>query len=1242
MPGIDPAEIRTAAELRKHLRELWQHTGRTVREVSDDAWLIAEPGLGTQPGHSTVGDWVSGTSLPGPQSAALFAALLEVLGVTDTDEWLAAWRRVRLKAGPRRTAREPYRGLEAFEAAHAELFFGRETLTRQILDRIRELWENGGGILIVVGPSGSGKSSLLRAGVIPALAGEPVTISVRTPVDKPEPSTAGEPGRRLVVIDQFEEIFTNAFTEDQQDRYLAGVHDLANPPGGAVVVLGLRADFYDQLLGHRGMVDAIRDGQITVGPLDADELRQVIRRPAERVGVKPEDGLVELIVREAIGGPGVLPMLSHALLSTWKIAGGELTVAAYRETRGIHGAVANTADTVYLGLDAHQQELARRLFLSLVHLHPDSPDTRRRLSRDSLSAEVGDPVIVDDIVREFVDARLLTAGERYIEVSHEALITGWPQLRDWLDADRNSLLIRAQVIAAAKAWDRDGRHPEDLYQGTRLAAAQSWASGPRADPTAQVSDFLAAGERHARRRTTVLRRTVATLSVLSLTLLLSTGYALDRRGEVERQRALGDEQRRDAVSRLLAGRADTLRETDAPLAMQLSLAAYRLTPTPEARASLLQAYAGPAATRLGGFAGEVQAVAVAPGESVIAAGSAGGTVRLWRDGGPGGPLTTLGEALTGPSGTVYTVAFSPDGRTLVAAGSEGALHRWDITDTTRAVPLPPLTGPSATVYSVAYSPDGRTIAAGSADGRIWRWSGGTALPSLETGETTRLPVTSIAFSPDGRVLAAGQGAEVRLWPAAGGAPVTLAGHEGDVTAVAFSPDSRTIASGSRDQTVRLWNITDPARPAARLAPLAGPSSWINAVAFSKDGTIVAAAASDRTISSWEAGTGAPAATLTGPAQLTSIAFGAGDSVVAGSGDATVRVWRAGEPSLGGAGGTIFNVAAGVSRGTNTPIVAAAASKDRATRLADITDPRRPAPIGPVLTSTDDDVPYAGTTALSPDGRLLAIGTRTGPVHLWDVSDPARPRRAGVPLTGLADLVETVAFSPGGDHVVAGGQDRTVKIWDTRGDGRAIASIGLGSAIVYSVAISPDGRSLAIGTTANTVRLVDLSDPARPRQRGADLGGFGGYVYSVAFSADSRYLAAGSADRSVRLWDVTGSEIVRDAGMLTGAGANVYWVAFAPDGHTLAAASADRTILVWDDVTERTPSMILRGLSEPARTVAFAADGHTLVSAGQDARIRLWELDPGRVSAWVCATAGEPVTRQEWEQYVPGDPYTAPC
>jgi WD40 repeat protein len=1295
-----PGEIEDARSFARELTRTREAAWLSVRDVAKALDLPV----------STVGGWYGGRHLPPVRQAQLLTELLRVCGVTDPEavtRWHDALARVRRAERPqRRTASgpPPYRGLESFRVADARWFFGREALTARLLAMVGACRRSGGGLVVVVGPSGSGKSSLLHAGLLATLAaaeggapqsgdeppatapGAPYvsTTPGSAPLDRLAHAVAGlagadpdetaaafrtdpaavpahrpggpetgteengtaQNGEGVLVVDQFEEVFTVCDDPEERAAFLTGLEALCRSKRTTVVV-SLRADFYGEAARVPLLAEALENRQLLVTPMTRDQLRQAIAEPARAAGAALEEGLVELLLRDLapLGGArgaghdvGALPLLSYALLATWVRAGGrELTVADYLAVGGLDGAVATSAETVFGGLTPTERTATRRMFLRMVHVGHGTAETRRRVERRELGPD-------EAVLRPFVERRLVTADTTTVEITHEALLGAWPRLRGWIDADRAGLRILRRLTESADAWVESGHDPAALHRGAWLEIAAEWAADPghRAALTPTETAFLDASVAHAeaeraavRRRARQSRRLLALLSVL---LLLSgglTGYAFEQRDGARTQRLL-------AVSREVAVEADRIRTADAPLAAQLALAAYRVAPTTEARGALLDSTAGPLATRVLGFRDVVQATALTPGRTTLAAAGADGTVRLWDVSHPGRPVP-LGPPLEHLSSAVFALAVSPDGGTLAAGGADGRVRLFRITDPRHPTALGAApAGARATVYSLAFSPDGHTLAAGTADDSVHLWN--VADPSRP--RSARAPLTgargfvqAVAYSPDGRTLAAGSAdGTVRLWstghPAA---PRTLTGAHATVGAVAFTRDGGTLAEGSRDGTLRLWNVTDPAHPRADGGPLTVSTSWTNALAFGPGG-LLAVGTSDDTLQVWDTRTRTRELTLHHPGPVTTVSWDGAGRLVTGCADDVLRVWHLPTPVLP-ADGTV-NSAAFTPGGR---VLAVGAGDLR------LWSPATREPIGAPLPHPGSAVTFVTVRpAAGGAARVLAAGYTDGTVGLWNITDPAHPRRVGPFLRASATgYPESLAFSADGRYLASGGDDDTVRLWDLADPGapRALARLTQPHSYVFSVAFSPDGRTLAAGSADHTVRLWDLAAPARPRALRA-LTGAANTVYAVAFSPDGRTLAAGSADRTVRLWNVTDPARPTPIGTpLTGPANFVYALAFSPDGHTLAAASTDTTVWLWNvrDPAAPRPLATLTGPGDHLYTVAFdPADGRTLAAGGADATVRLWDTGPGPAAATVCAATGAPLTRAEWHQYVPSLPYRAPC
>jgi WD40 repeat protein len=1062
----------------------------------------------------------------------------------------------------------------------------------------------------------------------------------------------------VIVLDQFEELFTlgervagrvtdfrnhlgdlveNRIPADlaariEHDEAIAARFHLRS--GNYKILISLREDFLPDLEGWRRLIPALGRSRMRLLPLRADDALDAVRKPAADLMT---DALARQVVRIIAGDD------THGHTSAWD------GVDHSGEQVGPLDVEPALLSLFCRELNEERKRRGKPSFdEQLVE------DGRRNTLSNYYSSCVGD---LPPPVAHFIESELITEkGFRNSYAREDAVPS---RLTD----DELARLIRARLL---RLEERHGAQRIELTHDVLTSVVREHRDRRRAQDAAESAATAEAERRVARerRRRSRLLQAVVALTVLIAVLATVAAFIAvvqEHRAISEARNALAAELETDAsavFSRVSAGSdiraiADTLAaqrlRSDAgasPGAFYTATAALNTTrvivPTPAPVTSVAANSTGhilascgsdhtirlwnldgsgrpvPAGPPLQGHSDGVESLAFSPDGRILASGSLDDTVRLWNLTDPAHPLP-LGGPLTGHTDAVSSVAFSPDGRILASGSLDDTVRLWNLTDPAHPLPLgAPLTGHTDAVRGVAFSPDGHTVASAGADQTVQLWNLADPVnpvpldPISETGA-----VWSVAFSPDGRTLASG-GADnaVLLWdfsdPAHPGAPVgqldgsaktTRTGPTNTVTSVVFSPDGHTLASASTDQTVRLWDVSDPSQAVSLGGPLTGHTNTVSGAAFSPDGR----------------------------------------TLLSGSLDTTVRLWNL-DTVLSSAppGGSVQSVAV-----SPDGRILASAGADNTVRLWNLADPGHPRPLGQPLTGHTDMVTCV---AFSPDGHILASGSADHTVRLWNLTDTAQATPLGSPpLIGHTAAVNSVAFSPDGHLLASGGEDDSIRLWDLTdaANTRTIGQPMLGRAgAVWGVAFSAHGRTLASGGTDGTVRLWDVTHPVDPVPLGRPLTGRTGTgstgptntVTSVAFSPDGRMLASGGLDSTVRLWEVTDPSHPSPLGRpLIGHTGAVLTVAFGPDGQTLASGSSDTTVRLWDVAdSAQHPFPLgqpLQGHTAAVRSVAFSPDGHTLVSGGGDGTLQLWPTPQDATVATLCSKLTANISREQWSDWI---------
>ncbi|GAB2996377.1 hypothetical protein GCM10023080_073150 [Streptomyces pseudoechinosporeus] len=1146
-------------------------------------------------------------------------------------EWEARWKEaVEESAGDGSRDDDgsltPYRGLARFETGDSGLFFGREQLTVDLVDLLRHR-----RFAAVFGPSGSGKSSLLRAGLIPVLRRaqepglRPAAIRILTPGERPARSHAplltpaiprdGSAGAdTFVIVDQFEEVFTLCHDAAERARFIDLLLTARQPESRLRVLLAVRGDFYGRCAEHRDLADALRDANLLAGAMSQPELRDAVVKPATAAGLTVERALTTRLVKEVADAPGGLPLLSHALLETWRRRRGKtLTMAGYEAAGCLDGAIAKTAEKVYGRFTEDQAAAARRVLLSLVTPGDGTPDTRRPVERAELPGTGRDDTA--QVVEALAGARLLTLDGDTVEMAHEALITAWPRLRGWIEEDRERLRVHRNLTEAAHAWQELGREKGALYRGSRLAAAQEHFGGaPREDLTDLEHAFLDASRDHEQKGRRRYRLVLTAVTAALCLALVAAGLAVGQWQSAVTAQHL-------AQSRQLAAQSSALLDSEPDLASLLAVHAYRTSPTREATAALYAAAALPLRKRLISGTKPVDSIALSPDGHTVAANSQDGKVRIWSL--PGGRLR---HTFTGyDSGEV--AAFSPDGRTLAVAAVRGADGMIGLLDPVTGRKLRTITVPDGSVRGMAFSPDGRTVAASSpAAVRVWDVATG------RTRFTSQFDPQAVAFGPDGRTVAAvSLDGRVRVWDVATGRARTVHDSQNEGAAVAFSPDGRTYAVVRTDGLVQLREVaTGIVRRTIRDSP-----SEFNEVAFAPDGRTLAISGPGDTVRLWDTASGTARATVTaghhGRGAMKVALSADGRTLVTSSNlDPAVRVHRLStdhpQTTLPGHAGTYIADMAFSPDGRTVATVRQGPPGRGSVQLWDVRtgDGEATLALDTDLALRGKQRPFPvsrlGAVGFSPTGRTLAA--RAGKNRVIEVRDVATGRLHQSRALGAID---TAVFSPDGTRLAIVGRDGSVRIWNLSTGALHTARTGHGQP-VRAVTFTPDGRTLAV-VDIEASDEVTLLDAATGRTQRIIKPGTRSPL-SLTFSPDGHTLAtAGSSNGLVKTWDARTGQL-QDSSSLSGAVASLV---FSPDGRTLAASTV-RGVQLWDLATSQTRSTL------PTRSlaaVAFSPDGRTLaISTGSS--VGLWNVDlpdPARAIRNICEAIDTTLTPLEQSRYL---------
>jgi DNA-binding SARP family transcriptional activator/WD40 repeat protein len=1124
----------------------------------------------------------------------------------------------------------PYKGLASYQIDDADMFYGRDDVVAELLEAVRLA-----PFVVVVGSSGAGKSSALRAGLVKELEIRKLSglrqASVITPGTSPMRSIYQVPGSvDVVIVDQFEELFTLTDDEATQRQFVRLLLDRVNDGAGRMVI-SLRADFYGHCTRLPELAPLLARRQVVVGPLSEQELRVVITKPAEKAGLTVAQELVDAIVAEAADHAGALPLVSHALVESWhRRSNDHLTLEAYRDAGSIAGAIARTAERVYGALLPAQRIQAEHLCLRLVESGVGSDHSRRKVPYAQLEGSSIDRRVIDLLV----EARLLTADAEGMEIAHEALIGAWPRLRSWIDDDRDGLRMHRHLTAAAIAWDELEHDEGELYRGARLSATLSWVADAKPDLSDLERKFIDAAvgtsETQLRQQVRANRRlrVLVALSVVGLMVAAAgTAVAISKTKDANGRRA-------QAEAAQLAEKISGEPDLSESAVLQLAVAANRLASTPATNGLLLDAIA-----QASGLTSLVDLGVLPTGNSPI---SANGGVLVGNDDNAHGVVidaTTL-KPLAYDLQPAPTVVVDTGSRLL---GVDGLTLQTRDLETRQIVGPPP--GVTAGAGRFALSLDGSTLAVGY-EADEGRDQGGVTLFDVASGRqslTMDSPgirsIRGVIFSPDGRsVLGVVGDTQATSWNTATGETAfrsVLGPTDAAVTRLAMSPSGKVIAIGREDGKLEMWTSDDGRRWSSTgiQSPHRDSISWID---FDSQGQRMVSTSRDGVAVVWEATTGKVAAgpqdfegrggstTFFRPGSTTDLVNVAGDG----------RTWKW-EPQHEGLLTTVpgVDLSATVSASPETRVLV---SSTGGAAVYDIPDA---APRQVRL----DTIRTVRGIATSGNGKRFVVVFLNGDIELHDMTSAAvvrsfdqRAETFGVDMGdiyGQGTLVRReimMAVDRSGTRVAFQADDH--RIYVIADDGSTVRTINLSTQRLrlQALNLNDDGSELVVSTEAGEAIWYDIDEGDSTTLARSGNG------FDAQFVSGDRVAVVGKG--VARVIDPRSAQTTKSLAL----GTDLIRLAVDDSGRLLATADRTGSIQLWDArlAVRVGEPLRIRTVSSPV-PMRFSPDGQYLVVSGADDTTWV-KVSIADWPQMACNLVTDPISPEVRAHYLGSPDAPAPC